>query len=335
MIFSVQKSQALAFRMLSSSSTSSNPGSWVWKIYAYPLDKQEGGNLWDDLNIILHHTPNLVYFRTGSMSGIKASALMTISTSASSNLTTLDCYLDGDSTIAMQLINRFYVLSKLAVEFQEVTKPNFSKIKPWTLPTVRNFTWIYDVETSGDPGAPDISSLHFLASCRFNPVCRMEIAIPRLETTQSSILDPFFNAHKDSALIFVCVWNPFSESSTILSAENTVEFMVDYPPAIAFARDRLPRLISFQDAQTEGYGNIWIILDVLESHGHFERKVTLQIQWEMFSGFTWHKEASISDSEEDQMLVGRLLRYALRLYEIGVIILDENGKGLDDYIRRG
>jgi hypothetical protein len=321
--------------MLLPSPAPSNPGPWVREVRAIFHD--EGGEtegediFWDNINIILRHTPNLAVFDTGTL--IRASALMIISIFASSNLTTLKCYLDGGSTMSMRFINSFRALSTLEVLFHNDTKPNFSTITPWILPAVRQFEWSYDGDAIGDFAAPDNASLHFLASCRFHPACHMEITIPHLEPTQSLILNPFFDAHKEAVSIVFCVWNPVAASSTIMSVENTVEFTLEYPPAMAFARDRLPKRISMKSAQSTGEGNIWDILDVLESHGHFERKVMLQIRWEL-GGFTWHKEPGKEVSEEYEMFAGRLLHYALRLYEIGVVILDQDGKELDEHIRR-
>jgi hypothetical protein len=332
-IWKFEQSQALALRMITS--TSSRPGSYIksltvhfcdWSLYGY-------SKFWDDIAILLLHAPNLAAFSSQYADvTMSVSAFATLSKLASSGLSQLCVCFDEQNLAAMHIITRFPSLEHLELTFGADTKPNFAGVEPWIMPTIRTFSWRHETRNRYLDG--DAHELRFLSTCRFASRCRVSLYFPNQRANQYAILNPFFDAHQDAEAVEIHSRAPISESSTVFSIQN-VKFEGSPPAATLFAQDRLPKRISLcvsiEDVDEGGYP-LWSILDVLESRGKLKQSLTFRL-WLVSGfgypcpGFSWYSGAGRSHlSGAYNSFVGQLLPRALRLYSQGVIIVDENGE---------
>jgi hypothetical protein len=325
-IWKFEQSQALALRMITS--TSSRPGSCIKSLTVHFCDWGlcDYSTFWDDITIVLLNAPNLTTFSSEYADvTISVSAFATLSKIASSRISQLCICFDERNAASMHIVTRFPSLEDLEVTFDADTKPDFIGAEPWIIPTVRAFSWRY----YSRGGSPDADSLRFLSACRFDSRCRIFLDFSNLWPNESIVLNPFFDAHQDAETIKLCSWAPISESSTVFSIQN-VEFGASLPPAALFSQDRLPKRVSMRidlrDIDDEGY-TFWDILSVLESRQKLDQSLALRLGLVSYPGFSWHRDAGRDYlSEEYVSFVGRLLPRALRLYTRGVIIMDENGE---------
>jgi hypothetical protein len=328
-----QRLRRLATRMITAGSPH-HPGMWVKDIIirsgcvlSSSDDHDSIDFFWDDINLLVLHAPNLEHFQMTQE--IQGSALAAISKVRPSLLRTLACSFDSRSVSALQIIDRFPLLVSLEASFTSTSKPTFAGVHPWVIPSVPAFKWEWLTD------APDDESLYFLTSCRFRARCRIVLTIPHLTQDQSRILNPFFDAHQPSTKITITTHARLSESSTIMAASN-VELISGIPPASLFASPSLPEHICLR-LGPQSTDHLFEVLDTFESQNGLEERIALQVVLStpgIGQEFRWNR-THMNRNKAGIYFIARLLPYALRLYSLGVVIIDEAGEGLDTYIRGG
>jgi hypothetical protein len=316
--------------------SSNQPGPWIriLLVSCSPSnDRNEERNLfWDDVNVLVLAATNLQTAQVDHLE-LRASVLTTVGAIAPGSLRDLLCHLGNRSTSALHVIGRFRALRTLTLYLTSETKPDFEGVRPWTIPTLLVFVWLW-------AGPVDDVSLRLLASCRFEPSCKIILSLFELRQAQSIILDPFFTSHARSKRLRVSTRIPVHPSSKVLTASD-VEFGLSLPPPSLFEQDKLPARILFASNVERYLIDLPPILDVLEARTKTESTVVLrialapQLNDPLGTGFRWQRKAGVDVSPQHAQFAGLLLSYALRLYSVGVIIVDQEGEDLAAYIQKG
>jgi hypothetical protein len=197
--------------------------------------------------------------------------------------------------------------------------------RPWTIPSVQTFLW-------AAPYAHMDSVFYFFGLCRFDPRYKLDLQIPHASRAQSQILDPLFQAHERSTEVSIHMSVPISEDTSVM-AIPCVTFNGRLPPASLFLHNTLPNRIKFVTTLENLASRVWDILVALEARKGPQPLHVLQIgipSQDKSLRFRWYREQDYSPPIDHLIFTGRLLPYAIRLYDLGLRVLDGIGHGLDE-----
>jgi hypothetical protein len=259
----------------------------------------------------------------------------------------LKLYLDGKAISYIDRLNDFYSLDTLSLRLSASHAPELEKALPLDLPNVRFLEWLWNSIMHADmlddevAGTPEDAAVQYLSHCRFGPQCRITLGLEEATQAQIVMLNPFFKAHRAATQITLYFSKHIPASSTIMGclhvtfngaepANSTDDLLLS--PAL-FDQPNLPSTVRLYMDLEQHDMMLWDILDVLERRSSSSPALRLTLSFGDLPCFRWDQPMGTNGEDLVNLLMMRLLPYAIRLYAHNVFIVDDEGRGLHEFFQ--
>jgi hypothetical protein len=260
----------------------------------------------------------------------------------------LKLYLDGKAISYIDRLNDFYSLDTLCLRLSASHAPELEKALPLGLPNVGYLEWSWNSIMHEDmPGGeaartPEDAAVQYLSHCRFGPQCRIALGLEEATQAQIIMLNPFFKAHRASAQITLHFSKHIPAFSTIMGCVHVVMFDGTEPasstddlllsPAL-FDQPDLPSTVHLYMNLEQHDRMLWDILNVLERRSSSSPALRLNLSFADLTCFRWDFPMGTNGEDLVNLLMMRLLPYAIRLYAHNVFIVDDEDRGLHEFFQ--
>jgi hypothetical protein len=240
-------------------------------------------------------------------------------------------------------VNQLQALEHLDITFDESIKyaldvEIFGSLEALALPGVRRFAW--HSEFFGEADAD------YLARCRVHPACSVYIDRFDYESDVSINLAPFFTAHSFTSAILHLTRDTLAGLASHIVAIDSVKLMFDPPPLELLQCGRLPAQLKInieldndeedeEEDDTEymlaRFWNFLSAIPPLSARGSRVTELSVVIRARLANPFKYTgREFRWSDitNEKYTAFIKQLAKEAIRLYEEGVVIIDETGRNV-------
>jgi hypothetical protein len=235
-------------------------------------------------------------------------------------------------------VNQLQALEYLDITFDESDdyepdNQTFESLEAIALPGVRRFAW-----QSGNFGEADAD---YLARCRVHPACSVYIDRFDYESDVSINLAPFFAAHSFTNAILHLTRDTLTGLASHIVAIDSVKLLNDTPPKELLQCGRLPAQLKInieldndEDDTQYRLDRFWDFLGAippLSARGSRVTELSVVIRARLANPFKYTgREFRWSDvtNEKYADFIEQLATEATRLYDEGVVIVDETGRNV-------
>jgi hypothetical protein len=237
-------------------------------------------------------------------------------------------------------VNQLQALEQLDITFDESINHEldveiFEGLEALTLPGVRRFAWHSDFMGEADAD--------YLARCRVHPACSIFIERFEYESDVSTNLAPFFAAHSFTSAALHLTEDTLAGLASHIVAIDSVKLLNNPPPPELLQCGRLPaqlkiniQLDNDEDEDDAEYmlDRLWDFLSAippLSARGSRVTELSVVIRARLANPFKYTgREFRWSDitNEKYTAFIKQLAKEAIRLYEEGVVIIDETGRNV-------